>query len=193
MITTNDPELADRISVLRDHGSRQKYHYDLLGINSRLDSLQAAILLVKFKHLEAMTQARRRNAERYRQLFRQAGLEKSIVLPVQPAGLHHVYNQFVIRTPQRDQLREHLRNCGIPTEIYYPFPLHLQPAFAGLGYRPDAFPGVRGGQPAGPRLARVSANDGRTAGNRSRSNGRLLRGEKVKCGPLVSGPGKSLN
>jgi dTDP-4-amino-4,6-dideoxygalactose transaminase len=140
MITTSDPELADRISVLRDHGSRKKYHYDLLGMNSRLDSLQAAILMVKFRHLEAMAQARRRNADRYRQLFRQAGLEKSIVLPVQPEGLHHVYNQFVIRTPQRDQLREHLRNCGIPTEIYYPFPLHLQPAFAGLGHRPGAFP-----------------------------------------------------
>jgi len=140
MITTSDPELADRISVLRDHGSRKKYQYDLLGMNSRLDSLQAAILLVKFRHLEAMAQARRRNADRYRQLFRQAGLEKSIVLPVQPEGLHHVYNQFVIRTPQRDQLREHLRNCGIPTEIYYPFPLHLQPAFAGLGYRPGEFP-----------------------------------------------------
>ena len=140
MITTSDPELADRISVLRDHGSRKKYQYDLLGMNSRLDSLQAAILMVKFRHLEAMAQARRRNADRYRQLFRQAGLEKSIVLPVQPEGLHHVYNQFVIRTPQRDQLREHLRNCGIPTEIYYPFSLHLQPAFAGLGYRPGAFP-----------------------------------------------------
>ena len=140
MITTSDAELADRISVLRDHGSRKKYQYDLLGMNSRLDSLQAAILLVKFRHLEAMAQARRRNAERYRQLFRQAGLEKLIVLPVQPEGRHHVYNQFVIRTPQRDQLREHLRNCGIPTEIYYPFPLHLQPAFAGLGYRPGAFP-----------------------------------------------------
>ena len=140
MITTSDPALADRISVLRDHGSRKKYQYDLLGMNSRLDSLQAAILLVKFKHLEAMAQARRRNADRYRQLFRQAGLEKLVVLPVQPEGLHHVYNQFVIRTPQRDQLREHLRNRGIPTEIYYPFPLHLQPAFAGLGYRPGTFP-----------------------------------------------------
>ena len=140
MITTNDAELADRIAVLRDHGSRKKYQYDLLGMNSRLDSLQAAILLVKFKHLDAMAQARRRNADRYRQLFRQTGLEKLIVLPVQPRGLHHVYNQFVIRTPKRDQLREHLRQCGIPTEIYYPSPLHLQPAFAYLGYRPGAFP-----------------------------------------------------
>jgi dTDP-4-amino-4,6-dideoxygalactose transaminase len=140
MITTNDPELAERISLLRDHGSRKKYHYDLLGMNSRLDSLQAAILLVKFKHLEAMSKARRRNADRYRQLFRQAGLDKLIALPVEPAGLHHVYNQFVIRTPERDQLRQHLRNCGIPTEIYYPSPLHLQPAFADLGYGPGAFP-----------------------------------------------------
>lgn len=140
MITTNDPELADRISVLRDHGSRKKYQYDLLGMNSRLDSLQAAILLVKFKHLDAMAQARRRNADRYRQLFSQAGLERLIGLPVQPQGLHHVYNQFVIRTPERDQLREHLRQSGIPTEIYYPSPLHLQPAFAYLGYRPGAFP-----------------------------------------------------
>jgi dTDP-4-amino-4,6-dideoxygalactose transaminase len=140
MITTSDPELAERISVLRDHGSRKKYHYDLLGMNSRLDSLQAAILLVKFKHLEAFTQARRGNAERYRQLFKQAGLEKTIALPVEPEGLRHVYNQFVILTPERDQLREHLRGCGIPTEIYYPAPLHVQPAFAGLGYGPGAFP-----------------------------------------------------
>ena len=140
MITTNDPELAERISVLRDHGSRKKYHYDLLGMKSRLDSLQAAILLVKFKHLAAMSQARRRNAERYRELFRQAGLDKLIALPVEPAGMHHVYNQFVIRTPERDQLREHLRNGGIPTEIYYPSPLHLQPAFADLAYRAGDFP-----------------------------------------------------
>jgi dTDP-4-amino-4,6-dideoxygalactose transaminase len=140
MITTNDPDMAERISVLRDHGSRRKYHYDLLGMNSRLDSLQAAILLVKFKHLEAMSQARRRNADRYRQLFRQAGLDTLIALPVEPKGLHHVYNQFVIRVPERDQLREHLRNYGIPTEIYYPSPLHLQPAFADLGYHAGDFP-----------------------------------------------------
>jgi dTDP-4-amino-4,6-dideoxygalactose transaminase len=112
----------------------------LLGMNSRLDSLQAAILLVKFKHLKSMTQARRRNADRYRQLFREAGLEKVIALPVQPEGFLHVYNQFVIRTPERDKLREYLRNSGIPTEIYYPSPLHLQPAFADLGCGPGAFP-----------------------------------------------------
>jgi dTDP-4-amino-4,6-dideoxygalactose transaminase len=140
MITTNDPELAERLSVLRDHGSRKKYHYDLLGMNSRLDSLQAAILLVKFKHLEALSKARRGTADRYRQLFQQTGLDKSITLPVEPDGRHHVYNQFVIRTPERDQLREHLRNAGIPTEIYYPSPLHLQPAFAYLGYGVGAFP-----------------------------------------------------
>ena len=126
--------------MLRDHGSRKKYHYDLLGMNSRLDSLQAAILLVKFKHLEAFTKARQRNADRYRKLFKQAGLDQALALPVQPEGLRHVYNQFVIRTPKRDQLREHLRNRGIPTEIYYPSPLHLQPAFADLGYVQGAFP-----------------------------------------------------
>jgi dTDP-4-amino-4,6-dideoxygalactose transaminase len=140
MITTNDPELAERISVLRDHGSRKKYEYDLLGMNSRLDTLQAAILLVKFRHLETLTKSRRRNADRYRQLFRRAGLDTLITLPVEPEGRRHVYNQFVIRTSERDQLREHLRHCGIPTEIYYPSPLHLQPAFADLGYGPGAFP-----------------------------------------------------
>lgn len=140
MITTSDPELAERISVLRDHGSRKKYHYDLLGMNSRLDSLQAAILLVKFKHLNAFSQARRGNADRYRHLFKHAGLDKLIVLPVEPAGMHHVYNQFVIRTPERDRLKEHLSNAGIPTEIYYPSPLQLQPAFADLGYGVGDFP-----------------------------------------------------
>ena len=142
MITSNDPELAERIAVLRDHGSRKKYQYDLLGMNSRLDSLQAAILLVKLKHLERMTQARRRYKRRTLSpiVSYQAGLEKVIGLPVQLEGLFHVYNQFVIRTPKRDQLREYLRSSGIPTEIYYPSPLHLQPAFADLGYHAGAFP-----------------------------------------------------
>jgi dTDP-4-amino-4,6-dideoxygalactose transaminase len=140
MITTNDPHLAERLAVLRDHGSRKKYHYDLLGMNSRLDTLQAAILLVKLKYLDAFTEARRRNADRYRKLFKQAGLDEWITLPVEPVGQRHVYNQFVIRVQKRDQLRERLRSRGIPTEIYYPSPLHLQPAFAYLGYNKGAFP-----------------------------------------------------
>ena len=140
MITSNDPEFADCLSVLRTHGSRQKYHYDLLGMNSRLDTLQAAILLVKLGHLDAWTKARQRNADRYRHLFAQANLNRWVTLPVQPEGLEHVYNQFVIRVQRRDELREHLRQAGIPSEIYYPFPLHLQPAFSNLGYGPGAFP-----------------------------------------------------
>src|SRR5438876_5023808 len=94
MITTNDPDLAERIAVLRDHGSRKKYHYDLLGMNSRLDTLQAAILLVKLGYLDGFTRARRRNADRYGELFKQAALEEWIRLPIQPEGQRHVYNQF---------------------------------------------------------------------------------------------------
>jgi dTDP-4-amino-4,6-dideoxygalactose transaminase len=140
IITTNDSTFAERLAVLRDHGSRKKYQYDLLGMNSRLDSLQAAILLVKLKHLDGFTKARRRNADRYRSLFKQAGLDQSITLPIEPAGRRHVYNQFVIRVQKRDQLRDHLRSRGIPTEVYYPSPLHLQPAFAYLEYAQGAFP-----------------------------------------------------
>ena len=111
-----------------------------LGMNSRLDALQAAILRVKFSRLKRFTEARRQNAKRYRELFKQAGLDKRIGLPIEPEGLFHVYHQFVIRTPRRDALRDHLRNSGIPTEIYYPVPLHLQPAFAYLGHRLGSFP-----------------------------------------------------
>ena len=139
MITASDPEFADRLSVLRNHGSRERYHYELLGMNSRLDALQAAILRVKFSRLDRLTEARRQNANRYRRLFKHAGLDQQIGLPIEPDGLFHVYHQFVIRTPRRDELRDHLRNSGIPTEIYYPLPLHLQPAFAYLGYRSGSF------------------------------------------------------
>jgi dTDP-4-amino-4,6-dideoxygalactose transaminase len=140
MITTNDPGFAERLALLRDHGTRTKYQYDLLGMNSRLDTVQAAILLVKLRYLDEFTEARRRNADRYRKLFTQAGLEQWITWPVPPAERRHVYNQFVIRTRKRDQLRNHLRARGIPTEVYYPSPLHLQSAFAYLGYRQGAFP-----------------------------------------------------
>ncbi|HLK33949.1 MAG TPA: DegT/DnrJ/EryC1/StrS family aminotransferase [Terriglobales bacterium] len=140
LMTTHDPDMADRLRVLRAHGSRRKYHCDLLGINSRLDALQAAILRVKLPYLEKWTEKRQQNADRYRALFREFGLEKRVILPKAPGGLRHVYNQFVVRVQQRDGLRSHLQRFGIPTEIYYPEPLHLQPAFAYLGYNKGDFP-----------------------------------------------------
>jgi dTDP-4-amino-4,6-dideoxygalactose transaminase len=140
MVTTNAPELADRLSILRAHGSRRKYYYEVVGVNSRLDALQAAILRVKLKHLPEWTEGRRCNAHRYRRLFSEAGLNGYVTLPTEPTGTRHVYNQFSIRVQQRDRLREHLRQRGIPTEIYYPLPLHLQSAFSYLGYREDSFP-----------------------------------------------------
>jgi dTDP-4-amino-4,6-dideoxygalactose transaminase len=140
MMTTNDPELADRLRLLRVHGSRKKYHCELIGLNSRLDALQAAILRVKLHHLETWTQGRRENADRYRSTFGGRNLDTQVILPTQPDGLRHVYNQFVIRLLGRDEVRQHLLRMGIPTEIYYPEPLHLQPAFSYLGYRRGDFP-----------------------------------------------------
>ncbi len=135
MVTTNDAGLADLMKLLRVHGSRQRYQYDVLGMNSRLDALQAAILRVKMGYLTEWTNARQRNADHYRSLFGDHGLVEAIGLPSVPAGCEHVYNQFVIRTPHRDQLRDHLVRIGIPTEVYYPSPLHLQPAFSSLGHK----------------------------------------------------------
>ena len=140
MVVTNDPEIADRLRVLRSHGHRRKYHCETLGMNSRLDSLQAAILRVKLKHLPAWAAARQRNAVRYKALFAEFGLGETIHLPVVPPGCVHVSHQFVIRTEHRDALRLALQQQGIPTEIYYPSPLHLQPAFVSLGYSPGDFP-----------------------------------------------------
>jgi dTDP-4-amino-4,6-dideoxygalactose transaminase len=100
-----------------------------LGGNFRLDAIQAAVLRVKAPHLPAWTDTRRRNAERYRALFHEFGL-RQVVLPVEPPGYTHVYNQFVIRGPRRDALRQHLTTAGIGTEIYYPLPLHRQECFA---------------------------------------------------------------
>jgi dTDP-4-amino-4,6-dideoxygalactose transaminase len=140
MITTNDPNHADRLRLLRVHGSRKKYQYEILGTNSRLDALQAAILRVKLRHLNDWTEQRRRNAERYRKLFANSGSPDGLRLPTEPDGMRHVYNQFTVRCTERDLLREHLHRGGIPTEIYYPYPLHLQPAFAYLGYKEGSLP-----------------------------------------------------
>jgi dTDP-4-amino-4,6-dideoxygalactose transaminase len=140
LVTTQDTLLAERLRLLRVHGGRKKYDYELLGMNSRLDALQAAILRVKLRHLEQWTTRRRRNAEQYRELFHEFRLESMIQSPVTRLGYTHVYNQFTIRTRERDALREHLQSRGIPTEIYYPKPLHLQKAFAYLGHKMGDFP-----------------------------------------------------
>ena len=141
LITTEDPAMAAKLRMLRVHGSKKKYHHELLGMNSRLDELQAAILRVKLRHLDSWTEARRARAARYRELFDREGLSSSVTYPAEPGpDYYHVYNQFTIRCSARDDLREHLRNDGIPTEIYYPLPLHLQPAFAHLGYTSGQLP-----------------------------------------------------
>lgn len=140
MITTNDAALAESLRVLRVHGAKKKYEYEMLGVNSRLDTLQAAILRVKFRHLEVWTAARQANAQRYHELFREFRLETMVEAPETPLGYKHVYNQFTIRASDRDGLRDHLQQKGIPTEIYYPKPLHLQRAFMYLGHKPGDFP-----------------------------------------------------
>ncbi len=141
LITTNDPARAERLRMLRGHGSKKKYHHDILGTNSRLDALQAAVLRVKLPHLDSWAASRRNRAERYRKLFDEKNLASFVTYPPQPAAnFHHVYNQFTLRVPLRDELREFLRGAGIPTEIYYPLCLHLQPAFQYLGYKRDALP-----------------------------------------------------
>jgi dTDP-4-amino-4,6-dideoxygalactose transaminase len=140
MVTTNDGQLAERLRTLRVHGCREKYHYELLGINSRLDALQAALLRVKLRHLDEWTDQRRRNALRYRELFAKHELAQRLALPYCNHPKGHVYNQYSIRALRRNELRAHLQNQGIPSEVYYPSPLHLEPAFAYLSYRAGDFP-----------------------------------------------------
>lgn len=141
LLTTQNPELATRLKHLRVHGSGMKYHHEELGVNSRLDALQAAILRVKLPRLTEWTKARQLHADAYRELFQIAGLQERVSSPPVPSpDFVHVYNQFVVRVRERDNLRKFLRANGIPTEIYYPLPLHLQPAFAYLNYREGQFP-----------------------------------------------------
>lgn len=140
MLTTNDSVFADRLRVLRVHGARRKYDHELLGINSRLDALQAAILRVKLRHLDAWGTARRTNALRYHDLLREFRLENVVDPPTIPRGRTHVFNQFTVRAKERDELSAHLKRRGIPTEIYYPKPLHLQRAFAYLSHKAGDFP-----------------------------------------------------
>jgi dTDP-4-amino-4,6-dideoxygalactose transaminase len=141
MMVTNDDELAEQMNILRVHGSKPKYYHKVVGINSRLDTLQAAVLSVKLRHLNGWSAKRGQNAARYNKLFTIKGLSgQAVITPVIPAGYTHIFNQYVIRVHDRDRLRDHLTANGIGTEIYYPVPLHLQECFASLGYHPGSMP-----------------------------------------------------
>ena len=139
IVTTDDQSLADRLTALRVHGRTAKYFHQWIGVNSRLDALQAAVLAVKFRYLDGWTAGRQKNADRYRAQLAQ--LSVAVALP-QPRDYQtrHIYNQFAIRSARRDELQAHLRKHGIGSEVYYPLPLHLQPCYAGLGYRKGDFP-----------------------------------------------------
>ena len=136
MIVTQNPEYAERVRLLREHGSKPKYYHSLVGTNSRLDALQAAILRVKLRHLDRWSEARARNAALYDQRLEGSHVGR----PHRDPRGRHIYNQYVIRVPKRDELRRHLTDRGVGTEIYYPVPLHLQKCFAMLGGKPGDLP-----------------------------------------------------
>jgi len=139
LVTTQDAALGKEIRLLRGHGAERRYYHERVGGNFRIDELQAAVLRVKAPHLPEWTAARRRNADRYRQLFARFGLGQ-IGLPAEQAGASHIYNQFVIRAPRRDGLKDHLQSAGIGCEVYYPVPFHLQECFRNLGHSRGDFP-----------------------------------------------------
>jgi dTDP-4-amino-4,6-dideoxygalactose transaminase len=140
MCTTQDPQLAEHMRILRVHGGKPKYFHAFIGGNFRIDEIQAAVLGIKLKYLDAWTAGRQRNAQYYYAAFARAGLAERVQLPVAPAGFRHIWNQYCVLAPRRDELRSFLSARGIGTEIYYPVPLHRQPCFAYLGYPEGAFP-----------------------------------------------------
>jgi dTDP-4-amino-4,6-dideoxygalactose transaminase len=140
LCTTSDQALAERMRVLRVHGAEPKYHHSLIGGNFRLDEIQAAVLNVKLGSLDAWMTARDAHAQRYTQRLQALSAGGAVVTPVKSRGGRHVWNQYVIRTLRRDELRQHLAAAGVGTEIYYPIPLHLQQCFTYLGYRSGQMP-----------------------------------------------------
>lgn len=140
MIVTSDPERAHRFRMMRVHGDAGGYDHRLLGINARLDGIQAAVLRVKLRHLDEENRARRENASRYGRLFAESGLTERIRIPRDPPEDVHVWHQYVVRAPSRDALRAYLTKCGISTMVYYPRPLHRQGAFEHLGYGEGSLP-----------------------------------------------------
>ncbi len=149
LVTCNDPGLADKVVLMRNHGQRPKYHNLLLGGNFRMDAIQAAVLRVKFQHVEEWTQARRKNAAIYHRLFTERGItialddiesRKGIVLPIETPDCRHIYHLYIIRTKYRDDLAYVLKEHWIGCEVYYPVPLHLQASLRDLGYVKGDFP-----------------------------------------------------
>lgn len=150
MVITRDADRAEHLVRLRNHGMNPKYYHAEIGGNFRLDALQAAVVEVKLKYLDEWAGARQSNARRYDSLFREAGLANDVVhLPAHPhgedrsfeeKGCRHVFNQYVVRVPRRDELRQHLQQAGIGCEVYYPVPMHLQECFVHLGYKKGSMP-----------------------------------------------------
>lgn len=139
MIVTNDDDTAEKCRVIRVHGSKPKYYHHVLGYNSRLDELQAAVLNVKFPHLEKWGELRREKAAIYTNLLNEK-LGDSVVTPVEVEGNYHVFHQYTIRVENRDELQKYLNEQGVSTMIYYPLPLHMQPVFKDLGYKEGDLP-----------------------------------------------------
>lgn len=137
LVSTNDPGIADAVAKLRVHGGRQMYHHEMVGTNSRLDALQAAVIRTKLPHLGEWTRARQANAAAYEELLSDVA---EVTLPRTAEGNVHVYNQFTIRAEERDRLREHLHSEHVGSGVYYPVPLHLQACFAELGGRKGQLP-----------------------------------------------------
>ena len=140
LVVCQDAERAERLKILRNHGSKPKYFHKFIGGNFRLDTIQAAVVLAKLRHLDGWTVARQEHARIYRQLFEASGLlKRGLGMPAEIMD-RHIYNQFVIRCQNRDGLKQHLADHGVGTEIYYPLPLHLQECFAYLGHKAGDFP-----------------------------------------------------
>ena len=141
-MTTDDDELAENLFALRVHGSKERYYHKWVGLNSRLDGFQGAVLRVKLPHLDSWSDKRKANADRYSQLFTDAGLTEWVGLPFERENVRHIYNQYVVRVPRkRDELKAFMSEKGIGTDIYYPVPLHLQECFEYVGYKLGDFPG----------------------------------------------------
>ena len=141
MMTTDDDELAAKLRALRVHGSEVRYYHKWVGLNSRLDGFQGAVLRVKLPHLDEWTDKRRSNAAKYRELFTDAGLTEQMCLPYERENVRHIYNQYVVRVPgNRDELRDFLTANDVGTDIYYPVSLHLQECFSYLNYKDNDMP-----------------------------------------------------